>query len=85
MLLVDTARACSQAGHRDEALRRLASEEVASPEVRCRPRGAGHHRGSAASLLGPRHSPWHGWPSGPESAHELARAVRDRLRRDPSQ
>ncbi len=37
-LLVDTARACSQAGNRDEALRRLlAAEEIAAPEVRCRP------------------------------------------------
>jgi hypothetical protein len=37
-LLVDTARASSQAGNRDEALRRLlAAEEVAAPEVRCRP------------------------------------------------
>jgi transcriptional regulator with XRE-family HTH domain len=37
-LLVDTARACSQAGNRDEALRRLlVAEEVAAPEVRCRP------------------------------------------------
>ncbi len=37
-LMVDTARACSQAGNRDEALRRLlAAEEIAAPEVRCRP------------------------------------------------
>jgi transcriptional regulator with XRE-family HTH domain len=37
-LLVDTARACSQAGDRDEALQRLlAAEEIAAPEVRCRP------------------------------------------------
>jgi transcriptional regulator with XRE-family HTH domain len=37
-LLVDTARACSQAGNRDEALRRLlAAEDIAAPEVRCRP------------------------------------------------
>jgi transcriptional regulator with XRE-family HTH domain len=37
-LLVDTARACSQAGNRDEALRRLlAAEHTAAPEVRCRP------------------------------------------------
>jgi hypothetical protein len=37
-LLVDTARACSQAGQRDEALRRLlVAEEIAAPEVRCRP------------------------------------------------
>jgi hypothetical protein len=37
-LLVDTARACSQAGNRDEALRRLlAAEEIAAPEVQCRP------------------------------------------------
>ncbi len=37
-LLVDTARACSQAGQRDEALRRLLiAEEIALPEVRCRP------------------------------------------------
>jgi hypothetical protein len=37
-LLVDTARACSQAGNRDEALRRLlAAEQIAAPEVRCRP------------------------------------------------
>jgi transcriptional regulator with XRE-family HTH domain len=37
-LLVDTARACSQAGRRDEALSRLiAAEEIAAPEVRCRP------------------------------------------------
>jgi transcriptional regulator with XRE-family HTH domain len=37
-LLVDTARACSQAGNRDEALRRLLiAEEVAAPEVHCRP------------------------------------------------
>jgi len=37
-LLVDTARACSQVGNRDEALRRLlAAEQVAAPEVRCRP------------------------------------------------
>jgi transcriptional regulator with XRE-family HTH domain len=37
-LLVDTARACSQAGKRDEALRRLlAAEQIAAPEVRCRP------------------------------------------------
>jgi transcriptional regulator with XRE-family HTH domain len=37
-LLVDTARACSQAGRRDEGLRRLlAAEQIAAPEVRCRP------------------------------------------------
>lgn len=37
-LLVDTARACSQAGNREEALRRLlAAEQIAAPEVRCRP------------------------------------------------
>jgi len=37
-LLVDTARACSQGGQRDEALRRLlVAEEIAAPEVRCRP------------------------------------------------
>jgi hypothetical protein len=37
-LLVDTARACSQAGDRDEALRRLlAAEQIAAPEVHCRP------------------------------------------------
>lgn len=37
-LLVDTARACSQAGNRDEALQRLlAAEQIAAPEVRCRP------------------------------------------------
>lgn len=37
-LMVDTARAGSQAGRRDEALRRLlAAEETAAPEVRCRP------------------------------------------------
>jgi transcriptional regulator with XRE-family HTH domain len=37
-LLVDTARACSQAGDRDEALARLlAAEDIAAPEVRCRP------------------------------------------------
>jgi transcriptional regulator with XRE-family HTH domain len=37
-LLVDTARACSQAGNRDEALRRLlAAEDIAAPEVHCRP------------------------------------------------
>jgi transcriptional regulator with XRE-family HTH domain len=37
-LLVDTARACSQAGRRDEALRRLlAAEQIAPSEVRCRP------------------------------------------------
>jgi hypothetical protein len=37
-LLVDTARACSQAGKRDEALRRLLiAEQVAASEVRCRP------------------------------------------------
>jgi transcriptional regulator with XRE-family HTH domain len=37
-LMVDTARACSQAGNREEALRRLlAAEDVAAPEVRCRP------------------------------------------------
>jgi transcriptional regulator with XRE-family HTH domain len=37
-LLVDTARACSQAGDRDEAVRRLvAAEQIAAPEVRCRP------------------------------------------------
>ena len=37
-LLVDTARACSQAGQRDQALRRLlVAEEIAAPEVRCRP------------------------------------------------
>jgi transcriptional regulator with XRE-family HTH domain len=37
-LMVDTARACSQAGNRDEALRRLlAAEQIAAPEVRCRP------------------------------------------------
>jgi transcriptional regulator with XRE-family HTH domain len=37
-LLVDTARACSQADHRDEAVRRLlAAERIAAPEVRCRP------------------------------------------------
>ena len=37
-LMVDTARACSQAGNRDEALRRLlAAEDIATPEVRCRP------------------------------------------------
>jgi transcriptional regulator with XRE-family HTH domain len=37
-LLVDTARASSQAGRRDEALRRLlAAEETAASEVRCRP------------------------------------------------
>lgn len=37
-LMVDTARACSQGGHRDEALRRLlAAEQIAAPEVRCRP------------------------------------------------
>jgi transcriptional regulator with XRE-family HTH domain len=37
-LMVDTARACSQAGRRDEAVRRLlAAEETAAPEVRCRP------------------------------------------------
>jgi transcriptional regulator with XRE-family HTH domain len=37
-LLVDTARACSQAGKRDEALHRLlAAEDIAAPEVRCRP------------------------------------------------
>jgi hypothetical protein len=37
-LLVDTARACSQIGHRDEAVRRLLmAERIAAPEVRCRP------------------------------------------------
>jgi transcriptional regulator with XRE-family HTH domain len=37
-LMVDTARASSQAGRRDEALRRLlAAEEIAASEVRCRP------------------------------------------------
>ncbi len=37
-LLVDTARACSQAGKYDEALNRLlVAEEIAAPEVRCRP------------------------------------------------
>jgi len=37
-LLVDTARACSQGGDRDEALRRLlAAEHIAAPEVHCRP------------------------------------------------
>jgi transcriptional regulator with XRE-family HTH domain len=37
-LMVDTARACSQAGNRDEALRRLLmAEQIAAPEVRCRP------------------------------------------------
>jgi hypothetical protein len=37
-LMVDTARACSQAGNRDEALRRLlVAEQIAAPEVRCRP------------------------------------------------
>jgi transcriptional regulator with XRE-family HTH domain len=37
-LLVDTARACSQAGNQEEALRRrLAAEQIAAPEVRCRP------------------------------------------------
>jgi transcriptional regulator with XRE-family HTH domain len=37
-LLVDTARACSQAGNRGEALRRLlAAEDIAAPEVHCRP------------------------------------------------
>lgn len=37
-LMIDTARACSQAGDRDEALRRLLlAEHVAAPEVRCRP------------------------------------------------
>jgi transcriptional regulator with XRE-family HTH domain len=37
-LMVDTARACSQTGHRDEAVRRfLAAERIAAPEVRCRP------------------------------------------------
>jgi tetratricopeptide (TPR) repeat protein len=37
-LLVDTARACSQAGDRDEAVRRLvAAEQIAASEVRCRP------------------------------------------------
>jgi transcriptional regulator with XRE-family HTH domain len=37
-LLVDTARACAQAGNSDEALRRLlAAEQIAAPEVRCRP------------------------------------------------
>jgi transcriptional regulator with XRE-family HTH domain len=37
-LMVDTARACSQAGDRDEALRRLlAAEQIAALEVRCRP------------------------------------------------
>lgn len=37
-LMVDTARACAQSGHRDDALARLlAAEQVAPPEVRCRP------------------------------------------------
>ena len=37
-LLVDTARACSLGGQRDEALRRLlVAEEIAASEVRCRP------------------------------------------------
>ena len=37
-LMVDTARACSQGGQRDEALRwLLAAEQIAAPEVRCRP------------------------------------------------
>jgi transcriptional regulator with XRE-family HTH domain len=37
-LMVDTARASSQAGRRDEALRRLlTAEEIAASEVRCRP------------------------------------------------
>jgi transcriptional regulator with XRE-family HTH domain len=37
-LMVDTARACNQAGNRDEALRRLlVAEQIAAPEVRCRP------------------------------------------------
>jgi transcriptional regulator with XRE-family HTH domain len=37
-LLVDTARACSQARWYDEALRRLlAAEQIAALEVRCRP------------------------------------------------
>ena len=37
-LMVDTARACSQTGRRDEAVRRLlAAEQIAAPEVRCRP------------------------------------------------
>jgi hypothetical protein len=37
-LMVDTARACSQAGARDEALRRLLeAEQIAASEVRCRP------------------------------------------------
>jgi transcriptional regulator with XRE-family HTH domain len=47
-LMVDTARACSQAGRRDEALRRLlAAEEIAAPEVRCRPVA----QGTIADLL----------------------------------
>jgi hypothetical protein len=37
-LMVDIARACSQGGHRDEAVRRLlAAEQIAASEVRCRP------------------------------------------------
>jgi len=37
-LMVDIARACSQAGNRDEAVRRLlAAEQIAASEVRCRP------------------------------------------------
>ena len=47
-LLVDTARACSQAGNREEALRRLlAAEQIAAPEVRCRPVA----QGAIADLL----------------------------------
>jgi len=53
-LLVDTARACSQAGHQDEALRRLlAAEQVAAPEVRCRPAA----QATIADLLHRRQSP----------------------------
>jgi transcriptional regulator with XRE-family HTH domain len=37
-LMVDTARACSQSGDRDQALHRLLlAEQVAAPEVHCRP------------------------------------------------
>ncbi|SRR6266568_1886044 len=68
-LMIDTARACSHAGNRDEALRRLLeAEEIAAPEVRCRPVA----QATIADLL-------HRWPGSPPL--ELARlAERARVR-----
>jgi transcriptional regulator with XRE-family HTH domain len=57
-LMVDTARACCQAGNRAEALHRLlAAEDIAASEVRCRPLA----HATVAELL-------HRWPGAPPLA-----------------